>query len=110
MVDIKSIIRKVLELFINKDYKKIINLCDKILENNKNKEYIDLYIFKAMSLEKLEKYEKAIENLKKNEEVLKCYDKLLEINPKDFYTYFNKSELLKKLEKYEERWKKIFYN
>lgn len=65
MVDIKSIIRKVLELFINKDYKKIINLCDKILENNKNKEYIDLYIFKAMSLEKLEKYEKAIENLKK---------------------------------------------
>ncbi len=92
MVDIKSIIRKVLELFINKDYKKIINLCNKILENNKNKEYIDLYIFKAMSLEKLEKYEEAINNCN------------IAINfDKDYFiSYIIKSLSLKSLEKYEE--------
>lgn len=43
-----------------------------------------------------------LESLEKNEEVLKCYDKLLEITPNDFYISLNKAEFLKKLGRYEE--------
>ena len=43
-----------------------------------------------------------LENLGKNEEALKCCDKLVEILPNDFYIYLNKVELLKKLGRYEE--------
>ena len=91
MSDIKSITNELLKLFMNKDYNKIIDSCDKILKNNR-KEYIELYIFKAIALEKLGKYEESINSCNKS----------IKLNKDCFISYVIKSLSLKALEKYEE--------
>ena len=58
----------------------------------KYKDVPDYYFKKALALEKLGKYEEAIE----------CYDKILEIDPRALNAYHNKGVALEKLGRHEE--------
>ena len=77
--------------FDTKNYEGGIADADFVLSKN-NPEYTATYLTKANCLEKLERYEEALE----------CCDKVIEISPDYSGGYFNKSIYLCSMEKYEQ--------